>query len=331
MNLIASAVTQAFHSDGVHARYVIVGEQDENDTGAIIHLNLQERKTVADALLNERLRLKAANEPYDKAEQLLRRLVGSVSEFVALAGERPLDMTAHDRATIAIADGNLNEFDAALYDVRDGYGGLLCQAAARPDRDGLEMTARILETAPGFTQEEYLAAVANAVKSADSERVLMLMRNAGRLAPDLDAGFYGKAVMIAITYRHNEDRRYNMAFEMAHFCTPEQIQAAKPELLTAAAFQSDSRLARLLLDRRAPMGDAYRLFVAAASKNDYYLAEKLIEAGADCTGFIEASENGSYPASESFLSHVKARWERHLEEQADISDSLDDDEGELEM
>jgi uncharacterized protein involved in tellurium resistance len=54
MYLIASAVTKAFHSDGIHARYVKVGGHDNDhnaEPGAVIHLNRRELKTVARSLL----------------------------------------------------------------------------------------------------------------------------------------------------------------------------------------------------------------------------------------------------------------------------------------
>jgi hypothetical protein len=45
MNLIAAAVTKAFHADGVHARYAVVGG---NPTPEGISLNPEERRIVAD-------------------------------------------------------------------------------------------------------------------------------------------------------------------------------------------------------------------------------------------------------------------------------------------
>jgi hypothetical protein len=47
MFLIASAVTKAFHSDGVHARYVRVGENEtEPSNSTVIHLNPEENNQI---------------------------------------------------------------------------------------------------------------------------------------------------------------------------------------------------------------------------------------------------------------------------------------------
>ncbi|MDR1620349.1 MAG: ankyrin repeat domain-containing protein, partial [Clostridiales bacterium] len=49
MNLISSAVTKAFHEDGVHTRYIVVGGTPAPE-GVVISLNTEERRVVADSL-----------------------------------------------------------------------------------------------------------------------------------------------------------------------------------------------------------------------------------------------------------------------------------------
>ena len=79
MFLIASAVTKAFHSDGVHARYIVVGGQQQPEENAVFHLDGAERKIVADSLLDTRARLKEEQGPFEAVEKLLRRIIGSIS------------------------------------------------------------------------------------------------------------------------------------------------------------------------------------------------------------------------------------------------------------
>jgi hypothetical protein len=73
MYLIASAVTKAFHSDGVHARYVRIGEP-EPPTGAVVHLNSDEKAVVTNSLIDTRLRLKEEHRPFEMVEKLIRRI-----------------------------------------------------------------------------------------------------------------------------------------------------------------------------------------------------------------------------------------------------------------
>ena len=75
MNLIASAVTKAFHADGVHARYVMVGGSPE-PTGATMHLNPEEREVVEFALTKMRDALYSDDPDYIMAGQVLNRIKG---------------------------------------------------------------------------------------------------------------------------------------------------------------------------------------------------------------------------------------------------------------
>ena len=46
----------------------------------------------------------------DGTEQLLRRMVGSITEYIDLAGARPLRITDYDKAVLAIHDGEVEAF-----------------------------------------------------------------------------------------------------------------------------------------------------------------------------------------------------------------------------
>ncbi|MDR1571779.1 MAG: ankyrin repeat domain-containing protein, partial [Clostridiales Family XIII bacterium] len=61
MNLISSAVTKAFHEDGVHSRYIVVGGTPAPE-GVVISLNTEERRVVADSLAWHRESL-ASDDP----------------------------------------------------------------------------------------------------------------------------------------------------------------------------------------------------------------------------------------------------------------------------
>ena len=103
MFLISAAITKAFRGDNsVHARYMVVG----NPTGpeeAVLHLNPDEQRLVAQALAEQRIRLGPQAEGVEK---LLRRMVGNVTEYMDAAGlSNRLD--EHDRALLAEHDGEL--------------------------------------------------------------------------------------------------------------------------------------------------------------------------------------------------------------------------------
>ena len=179
MFLIASAVTKAFHSDGVHARYVRVGEKEpEPETGTTIHLNPEERKIITDSLIDTRLRWKQENKPLEKIEQLLRRIIGSITEYIKAVGEKPQTIDDFDRASLAIDDGDLNTFTEAAAKVPHTYGSLLKQAAARPDNIGLNMTKFLCITAANIDHEAYLLACKRAVDTGQTDRAVMMLKKA---------------------------------------------------------------------------------------------------------------------------------------------------------
>ena len=102
MFLISSAITKAFRGDNsVHARYMVVGGQPEPEEAMLLHLSPNEQRLVAQALAEQRIRLGSQAEGEEK---LLRRMTGSVTEYMDAAGmSNRLD--EHDRDLLAQHDG----------------------------------------------------------------------------------------------------------------------------------------------------------------------------------------------------------------------------------
>lgn len=102
MFLISSAITKAFRGDNsVHARYMVVRGQAETKETMTLHLSPDEQRLVAQALAEQRIRLGPQAEGEEK---LLRRMTGSVTEYMDAAGlSNRLD--ENDRALLAQHDG----------------------------------------------------------------------------------------------------------------------------------------------------------------------------------------------------------------------------------
>lgn len=102
MFLISAAITKAFRGDsGVHTRYMVVGGQPEPEETMLLHLNPDEQRLVAQALAEQRIRLGPQAEGEEK---LLRRMTGSVTEYMDAAGLADR-LTESDRAMLAQHDG----------------------------------------------------------------------------------------------------------------------------------------------------------------------------------------------------------------------------------
>ena len=315
MYLIASAVTKAFHSDGVHARYVAVGGGKQPDESAVIHLNPEERMIAAGSLLEERARLKAEHKPLEAIERLLRRIIGSVTEYVRIVGDRPKWLDDHDRASLAIADGDVEAFRAVYQKVPHAYGNLLEQAAARPDAAGRGMTDMLCAAATGVGYDMYLRACKAAVDANDAGRVLSMLSKAPDCVIDVKPDFYGDVMLHALAYDEKHGgQKICLAAAIAEQCAPEQIQGADPFLLRLAITHDDSRLTDALLDKGFPVtNEPAMLLYAAAMKKDVWLAERLMQAGADVNSqnraALHAAMNANDPAAGMFLLKLGADFE----------------------
>ena len=102
MSLISSAITKAFRGDNsVHARYMVVGGQSEPAETMSLNLSPDEQRLVTQALAEQRIRLGSQAEGEEK---LLRRMTGSVTEYMDAAGLADR-LTESDRALLAQHDG----------------------------------------------------------------------------------------------------------------------------------------------------------------------------------------------------------------------------------
>ena len=102
MFLISSAITKAFRGDNsVHARYMVVRGQAETKETMTLHLSPDEQRLVAQALAEQRIRLGPQAEGEEK---LLRRITGSVTEYMNAAGLADR-LTESDRVLLAQHDG----------------------------------------------------------------------------------------------------------------------------------------------------------------------------------------------------------------------------------
>jgi hypothetical protein len=326
MFLIASAVTKAFHSDGIHARYIRVGEP-EPPTGVTVHLSGDEKQLAAQSLMDARTRLKEEHKPFEAEEQLLRRMTGGITEFIKTVGERPRNMDAADRATLAILDGDAKEFSEALPGVPPAaQGDLLLHAASCPGAIGREMTARLLETAKNINYEQYLRACRNAIDSGDADKTLMMAQKAEACAEAPAKALYGDLIQHAFSYSEKYGRDKNLALALAERGTPEQIKNADPRLLQLAIMRDDRRLANALLDKGISVKhEPAMLFYAAAQNKDVYLAERLMKAGADVNSIghaaLRACMNANDPIAGMFLLKCGADFEDFYD--AAMKDGID--------
>lgn len=244
MYLIASAITKAFQGDNaIHSRYICLDEAAATVSG-LIHLDEKERRTIIDALISSRNQ--AMGQVLD-TERLLRRVTGSITEYVNEMGQRPLQISAYDTAVLAVQDGNLEAFADAYPKAMDRAADLLAETTGRAGTVGRKMAVRLLADCPPLSQDEYLAACDRAVRTGDQERMAFLMEQAPAHIQDMSPSFYGD--MLLQTYYENK----NMARALLKKCTPEQIAAAPGRLLLAAVYDRDERTAMELLEKGIPV------------------------------------------------------------------------------
>ena len=167
MFLTASAITKAFHGDhATHARYMKIGGVEEDTGGSVVHLSQQEQKVIIEALVEQRERQEQA---MGQTEQLLRRMTGSITEYVNTVGMRPLRMSDFDKAVLAIQDGELEAFKK--YAARIPYQQeetLLVEAAGRPGDVGRKMTELLMRDRCNIDYAAYCNACKRAIDINDN-------------------------------------------------------------------------------------------------------------------------------------------------------------------
>ena len=273
MYLAASEINKALYSSEQRARYMVVGDKDKTPEGAILTLNNAERQLMIDSLIELR-----NNQPQDitAVEQLLRRVAGSVTEFVNEVGARPLEISNYDMAVLAIQDGNLAAFNEIYAKQPDKLDELLVCAAARPGKIGLIMTSAILNEAKGISNEAYLSACKNAIFTGDTARVLLLAEKAADCVPDLNMSLYGEMISETLS-QHKSD----IARELVNQCTTEQMQAAHSyTIVQAANYMSGTPLLFDMAEKKFDVtNSAAALIYSLNSKRDGWSLKRLLDNG----------------------------------------------------
>ena len=272
MFLISSAITKAFHGDRAdHARYMKIGGVEDDTGGAVVHLSQQEQKVIIKALVEQRERQEQA---MSQTEQLLRRMTGSITEYVNTVGMRPLRMSGYDKAILAIQDGEMSAFQELCPKVlAEHTDDLLIAAAGRPGEVGRRMMALVLANDVRFSEDVYRAACQKAVDIADGDRVRLLLAAADHYVPELSPSFHGEMA----SYAHT-DHRF-IATEIIKHCSEAQIAAAPPRLLEQFAADKDLRTLSALVEKGISGGpNAWRtLHMLTYEGRDSWIAEELLK------------------------------------------------------
>ena len=272
MFLISSAITKAFHGDhATHARYMKIGGVEDDTGGAVVHLSQQEQKVIIEALVEQRERQEQA---MGQTEQLLRRMTGSITEYVNAVGMRPMRMSDFDKAVLAIQDGELEAFQK--YAARVPYQQeetLLVEAAGRPGAVGRKMTELLMQDRCNIDYTAYCNACKRAIDINDPEKVLSMMVRAQASVPQLEPSFFGEMA----SYAHS-DHRF-IAKEIIKRCGEEQIAAAPSFLLEQFAMDKDFRTLSALVEKGISGGgsSARTLHMLTCEGRDSWIAEELLE------------------------------------------------------
>ena len=272
MFLISSAITKAFHGDhATHARYMKIGGVEDDTGGAVVHLSQQEQKTIIEALVEQRERQEQA---MSQTEQLLRRMTGSITEYVNTVGMRPLRMSDFDKAVLAIQDGELEAFKK--YAAKVPYQQeetLLVEAAGRPGAVGRKMTELLMQDRCNIDYAAYCNACKRAIDINDPEKVLSMMVRAQASVPKLEPSFFGEMA----SYAHS-DHSF-IAKEIIKRCGEKQIAAAPSRLLEQFAADKDFRTLSALVEKGISGGSsAWRtLHMLTYEGRDSWIAEELLE------------------------------------------------------
>ncbi len=271
MFLISSAITKAFHGDhATHARHMKIDGVEDDTGGSIVHLSQQEQRTIIDALIEQRERQENA---MSQTEQLLRRMTGSITEYINEVGMRPLRMNDYDKAVLAIRDGNLEDFKKYAAKVPYQQESLLVEAAGRPGAVGRKMTELLMQNRCNIDYGLYCEACKKAIDINDPEKVLFMTERAQLCVADLEPAFHGEmAVYAYMDHRH-------IAKEIIHQCSADQIAAAPSQLMEQFAMDHDYRIMSELVEKGITGGSssARTLHMLTYGGRDSWMAEGLLE------------------------------------------------------
>ncbi len=240
MFLISSAITKAFHGDhATHDRYMKVGGAEENTGGSVVHLSPQERRTIIEALVEQRERQENA---MSQTEQLLRRMTGSITNYMDTVGQRPLRLSDYDRASLAIQDGELKIFQELWPKAQNQADGLFLEAASRPGDVGRRMLALAMPEDRRYPEDIYREACRRAVDIGDGAKVEFLLSMAEHHGECVTPALHGEVAHYAY-----QDHKW-IAADIVEKLTEEQFKAAPYFLLMDAVrandYSSATRLAQ---------------------------------------------------------------------------------------
>ncbi len=228
MFLISSAITKAFHGENAtHSRYALVNGRE--DTGGSVLLSMQEQDVLVRALAEQRERQETA---MSQTEQLLRRMTGSITVYMDMVGQQPLNMTDSDKAVLAIRDGNLKEFKELLPKItgKETLDMLFIEAAARPGGEGRKMTLLLLEDRV-YSESVYKQACEKAVEIVDTEKTAFLQEQAKEHTDKLSPGFFSELARYAFSW----PGVWFMAKQIIGRCSREEVLAAPKSLMEISA------------------------------------------------------------------------------------------------
>ena len=346
MFLISSAITKAFHGDNAtHARYRKIGFVEDDTGGAVIHLSHREQKVLIEALVEQRERQEQA---MSQTEQLLRRMTGSITEYINEVGLRLLRMSDYDKAVLAIRDGNLDAFKKYAARVPDQEGELLVEAAGRPGAVGRKMTELLVADRMDIDYDVYRAACKKAIDIADSEKTFFLLEQAQTCVRQLKPSFYGEMA----GHAHNGHRA--LSKEIIRRCTDEQIAAAPSYLLVlfaqgpdektlnrlvengisggSYAAQTlhmltyegrDNRMARDLLQKRMWVDlDDYAALHACVKNDAVEVCTLLLDNGMDFDGYRQWAQERHCSGHEETLQALAEHWQEMQQEAAPSQEGM---------
>ena len=247
MHLIASAVRKAFHTDGIHARYVIIGGNASKTSDMVTHLSADEIQLMVDSLIDTRAKQKSQGQPYELTEQLLRRFLGSITEYMQSVGERPIGITDQDMIVLSVRENNIEAFQELLPKVPELHTDLLVDAAGQSGRIGESMTKSLLGLVKNAPRELYLQAITRAVMISDVPRISMLLEGASDRTDDADGTLCGEAINIAIRANSDYVSGMGIARELARKAQPGQLAMANPYIITSALRRKDESFAHDLI------------------------------------------------------------------------------------
>ena len=208
-----------------------------------------------------------------QTEQLLRRMTGSITEYVNTVGMRPLRMSDYDKAVLAIQDGELEAFKMYAAKVPNQQAELLVEAAGRPGAVGRRMAEMLMQDKCDIDYRMYCDACKKAIDINDPQKVLFMTEQARSCVSQLEPAFYGEMASYAYL-----DHRF-IAKEIICQCSEEQFSAAPSHLLEQFATDHDFRTMSQLVEKGISGGSSSMrtLHMLTYEGRDSWMAESLLE------------------------------------------------------